>query len=193
MNSSTATGREKNETTIDFLKDDPGAIKAMVRHMYGLDFETCGINRDHTSPLLFSVKVYPIADFYRVPQLKQRAKEKAEKAARTCWAMNDFLTAISEAYRTIAGDGRELRDLLVEVSREHIKELLGDPGFLEVLQETKGFAADLSKVLASGVTSTKYRCPVCCTQWRVQRCTGSRSLEYCPYCANNYNWDQYKC
>ena len=55
----------------------------MVRHMYGLDFETCGINRDHTSPLLFSVKVYQIADFYRVSQLKQRVKEKADKAART--------------------------------------------------------------------------------------------------------------
>lgn len=66
----------------------------MVRHMYGLDFETRGINRDHISPLLFSVKVYQVADYYRVPQLKQRAKERAEKVAKTCWAMSDFPTAI---------------------------------------------------------------------------------------------------
>lgn len=166
----------------------------MIRHMYGLDFENRGINRDHVSPLLFAVEVYQTADYYRVPQLKQRAKEKAEEAAKICWEMNDFPTAIAETYTTIPEHDRELRAMLVEVSRKHIKKLLQDPGFLEVLEETNGFAADLSKVLAVlEKPLARYRCPNCATQWSVERCTGIRKLSHCPFCGCCSDWEGNKC
>lgn len=66
--------------------------------MYGFEYDSSGSDLGRVSPMLFNIKVYQVADKFEVPQLKQKAKDKFETIARTCWEMDDYPIAISEAY-----------------------------------------------------------------------------------------------
>jgi hypothetical protein len=123
--------------------DDPRAIEAMIHFMYGIDYDSSGNELSRVSPMIFNVRLYQVADKYFVPQLKKRAKEKFGQIARTCWQMDDFPVAITEAYQYTRKDDRDLRELLVQISQDHVVELMKSERFCSVLEETVGFAADL--------------------------------------------------
>lgn len=55
------------ETATDIIKleDEPRTIEAMLRFMYGLDYDSGSQGR--TSPMLFGSKVYVAADYYGIP------------------------------------------------------------------------------------------------------------------------------
>ncbi|PYI05223.1 hypothetical protein BO78DRAFT_447876 [Aspergillus sclerotiicarbonarius CBS 121057] len=152
---------ETAENVVRLTDDNPRAIEAMIQFMYGLDYDSSSGNRGSTSPLLFNVNLYQVADKYVVPQLKRRAKEKFDTVAKTCWQMGDFSTAIAEVYSYTTKANRDLRDPLVETSREHIDELRNKDDFRTVLAEAVGFAADLVQNLAQTNAATKYCCPNC--------------------------------
>ncbi|KAJ5510616.1 hypothetical protein N7453_002719, partial [Penicillium expansum] len=134
---------ETADNTIQLNDDDPRAIEAMIHFMYGIDYDSSGNELGRISPMIFNIRLYQVADKYFVPRLKQRAKEKFGQIARTCWEMDDFPVAIAEAYQCTRKDDRDLRELLVQVSRDHIVELMKSERFCSVLEETVGFAADL--------------------------------------------------
>ncbi|KAL1979195.1 hypothetical protein VTN96DRAFT_6523 [Rasamsonia emersonii] len=186
---------ETAENVVQLKDDDPRAVEAMVHFMYGYEYDSSGSDRGRISPILFNVKVYQLADKYGVPQLKQRAKEKFENIAKTCWQMDDFPTAIAEAYTCTPKEDRGLRDTLVEISCEHIDELQKNDDFQTVLEEAVGFAADLVQYLARwkppNSNLMKYRCPNCSAQWLLERCTGD-VMYHCPFCGNHRsNWNSY--
>ncbi|PYH94880.1 BTB/POZ domain-containing protein [Aspergillus ellipticus CBS 707.79] len=118
--------------------------------MYGFEYDSSGSEQGRTSPMLFNIKLYQVGDKYAVPQLKLKAKEKFETIAKTCWQMDDFPTAIADAYKSTPREDRGLRDILVRVSREHLNELLKTEDFQDVLEEAVGFAADLVRDMAAG-------------------------------------------
>ncbi|KAB8263878.1 BTB/POZ protein [Aspergillus pseudonomiae] len=136
---------ESVDNTVQLKSDDPRAIEAMIHFMYGFEYDSSGSNLGRVSPMLFNINVYQVADKFGVPQLKQKAKEKFEAIARTCWVMDDYPTAISEAYQRTHKEDRGLRDILVHISHEHLEKLLENEDFRTVLEETLGFAADLVK------------------------------------------------
>lgn len=120
----------------------------MLRFMYAFDYDGSGNDQERVSPMIFNAEVYSIADKYDVQALKIRAKEKFDKAVWTCWDMDDFPRAITEVYSSTPSTDKGLRDALVEIAFQNINALLKKPDFQDVLEDTAGFAAGLTTVLA---------------------------------------------
>jgi speckle-type POZ protein len=160
----------------------------MLNFMYLFDYDASGSDQAQASPMIFDVKVYSIADKYDVMALKSQAKDKFEKVAKSCWNMGDFPPAISEVYSSTPATDRGLRDLVVEISCTHIDALLARQDFRNVLQETVGFAADVTQLIASNFK--EYKCPNCTKRWKAVLAGGS--AYYCVHCAGSRaNWEQY--
>jgi speckle-type POZ protein len=131
--------------------------------------------------MLFHTKVYAVADKYCVPALKKQAKEKFESAVEACWDMDDFPHVVPEVYAASHTKDRNLRDVVVSISHEHIKDLLQKQNFLRVLENTPNFAADVTRRVAGGPKWThKYRCPNCNTIWEAN--LKSEEEYYCIHC-----------
>lgn len=101
--------------------DDPEAIGAMLRFMYGLEYDS---NPAHASTLLFHSQVYRVAAKYQVWRLKKDVMEKFETKARTsAWEADYFVSVLQnfpeETYEYDAGE-EETFDCLVKICREHI-------------------------------------------------------------------------
>ena len=161
----------------------------MIHFMYGFDYDSSGGDHSRVSPMLFNVNVYQVADKYGVLKLKQRAKEKFEKIIEACWGMDDFPLTITEAYSSTPKTDRGLRDPLIRTALKHIEHLQKTEDFVQVLEETVGFSADIFQYSISQSTNpslTKYRCWNCDNQWQLEN---SVSLVYCPTCGySKSNW-----
>ncbi|EIT73259.1 hypothetical protein AO1008_00634 [Aspergillus oryzae 100-8] len=154
----------------NWTSDDPRAVEAMVHFMYGFEYDSSGSDLGRVSPMLFNINVYQVADKFEVPQLKQKAKDKFETIARTCWEMDDYPIAISEAYQ-----------------RTH----KGDRDFRTVLEEVLGFAADLVRHSPGNTGVKKYCCPNCNFNWMLGHSAGNISYR-CPKCSSQRsNWDDF--
>jgi speckle-type POZ protein len=168
----------------------------MLNFMYLFDYNASSGDQARASPMIFNAKVYSIADKYDVMALKSQAKEKFEKAAKSCWNMEDFPPAISEVYSSTPATDRGLRGLVVEISCTHIDALLARQDFRNVLEETVGFAADVTQFMAADVTQLlasnfkEYKCPNCGNHWKAVLSGGS--TYYCVRCGGSRaNWEQY--
>ncbi|KAE8368636.1 BTB/POZ protein [Aspergillus caelatus] len=184
-----ANWTESVDNKIQLSSDDPRAVEAMIHFMYGFEYDSSGSDLGRVSPMLFNINVYQVADKFGVPQLKQKAKDKFETIARTCWDMDDYPIAISEAYQRTHKEDRGLRDILVSISREHLDKLLENEDFRTVLEEVLGFAADLVQHPTGNNGVTKYRCPSCKLKWMLESSAGSNYM--CPKCGSQYSWNSY--
>lgn len=160
--------------------------------MYGLDYDSSSQGR--TSPMLFASKVYVAADYYGIPELKEKAKAKFKVAVRACWNMNDFPIAIVEVYtRTLPMD-RNLHNILANTAKDHFELLLQKDEFLCTLEQCGRFAADIAKLLASNYSSinvTKYKCPKCKIEWEGKLLTTVSLPTYCINCGCKTYWDEH--
>lgn len=177
---------------IELKEDNSRAVEAMLRFMYTFDYDSSGSDWERASPILFNVEVYSIAEKYGVLPLKLQAKEKFEKAIQNCWDMDDFSPAITEIYNSTPTTDRGLRDAVVEISHEHICRLLEKHAFRDVLEETAGFAADVTQQMASSDTAMEnYRCPNCGKCWKAV--VPASGTYYCIQCGyRQSNWEKYK-
>lgn len=152
--------------------------------MYTFDYTGSGNNQERASPMILNVEVYSIADRYAIGALKSRAKEKFDKAVKTCWNMDDFAHAITEVYSSTPSTDRGLRDTVVEVARKNISTLLGKEDFRNVLEETVGFAADVIQLMeqSENASVVKYHCPSCDGDWNASLQPGTN---YCLRCGES--------
>lgn len=157
--------------------------------MYGLNYENYENNNPKIPPMLLNVRLYQIADKYDIPALKKETKEKFCNRAATCWESDDFPLAIIEAYTTTPKQDRGLRDIIVEVSCNHMSELLKRVDFLQVLEEETGFAIDMLQFSVSENYKGKrdniekrYRCPHCQFCWSASLVDGVTPEYHCPNC-----------
>lgn len=169
-------------------------VEAMLHFMYTFDYDASGSAQNSSSPMVFNVKVYSIADKYDVPALKSQAKQKFETAVETCWDMDDFPDAIAQVYHSTPSTDRGLREVISGAACEHVNELLLKQGFRDVLEETVGFASDIAQLLAKRQKQNqgqsqrqRYRCPGCNKQWEAVLSSGT--YYYCIHCGGRYsNW-----
>lgn len=133
---------------IELKEDSVRTVEAMLRFMYTFDCDGSGNDQERVSPMIFNAEVYSIADKYGVQALKTRSKEKFDKAVKTCWDMDDFARAITEVYSSTPSTDRGLRDTVAHTVVENIQGLLTKPDFQDVLEDTVGFGADVTKILA---------------------------------------------
>jgi speckle-type POZ protein len=102
--------------------------------------------------------------------------------------MDEFPHAIPKICSSTPETDRGPRDLVVEIVCKHINALLEKPDFQTVLEETVGFAADITRLKAHGGSFEKYqcyKCPNCGNRWEAAlspkttyyyiRCGNSRS------------------
>ncbi|EER37491.1 BTB/POZ domain-containing protein [Histoplasma capsulatum var. duboisii H88] len=174
------------------LEDDPRTIEAMLRFMYGLDYD--GSIQGCTSLMLFSSKVYVAADYYGIPELKENAKAKFEVAVHACWNMDDFPITIVEVYTRTLPTDRNLRNILANTAKDHFELLLQKDEFLCTLEQCGRFAADVAQLLASkysSINGTKYRCPSCMIEWEGKLLTTKRLPTYCINCGYQPHWEEH--
>lgn len=178
---------------VELKEDDFRVVEAMLHFMYRFDYDGSGNDQGRVSPMLFNVQVYGIADKYGILALKSVAKEKFDKAVRTCWDMDDFAHVITEIYSSTPPTDRGLRGIVVDVAHEHIRALLEKDDFRGVLEETAGFAADVTQLMAQEAISPtvrKYRCPNCANQW--EAVLSSKSTFFCLRCSSSRSdWDNH--
>lgn len=157
--------------------------------MYRFDYDAS--DRGEVPPTVFNAKVYGIADKYDVTTLKLQAKEKFEQAAKTCWRMDDFPHAITEVYSSTPATDRGLRDVVTRVVCGHIDVFLEKQEFKNVLEETVGFAADITRFIVKEYKSLKeYRCPNCGLSWKAAPLEGGPY--YCQRCGKGRSdWGSY--
>ena len=192
----TPNRQESVDGAIRLEGDDVSAVEAMLQFMYTFDYDASSSAENTSSPMVFNVKVYSIADKYDVPALKSQAKQKFKTTVETCWDMDDFPYAVAQVYNSTPSVDRGLRDVVVAVACKHTSQLLSKQGFRDVLEDTVGFASDIAQLLAKSQercesrSQNKYRCPNCGKQWEaVLPSTGSY---YCIYCGRGYpNWTSY--
>lgn len=96
--------------------------------------------------------------------------------------MNDFAHCITKVYGSTPSTDRALRNTVVEVAHQHIGALLEKDSFRSVLEETAGFAADVTQLIAQSDNSSpkEYNCPSCRNLWKVVLL--SESTYYCIHC-----------
>lgn len=156
----------------------------MLQFMYRFDYDAGGSDQAPVSPMIFNVKVYSIADKYEVLMLKSQAREKFEKLVKACWDKDDFPYTIAEIYSSTLGTDRGLRDLVVEIVCEHINELLEKQDFQTVLEETVGFAADVTRLMVGSFKKCRwYRCRQCLKSWHAALSPGRTHM--CMYCGSH--------
>ncbi|KAJ5915080.1 BTB/POZ protein [Penicillium verhagenii] len=155
----------------------------MIHFMYGFDYDSSGSDFGRVSPMIFNIRLYQVADKYFVPQLKKKAKDKFEQIAKTCWEMDDFPVAIAEAYQRTQKHDRDLRELVVKTSQDHVVELVKNEKFCSVLEEITGFAADLALSLSKAVKAVNRNtsCASCYKTWTLYESGAC----YCPYCGDS--------
>lgn len=140
---------------IELKEDDVQVVEAMLHFLYRCDYDSSGNDQRPVSPMLFNIKVYTAADKYDIPPLKSCARKKFDKVVDTCWDMDDFAHAITLIYSSTPPTDRGLRDIVVDVAHEHLKELLKKDKFFRVLEETPGFAADIIHLMVPEEPSKK--------------------------------------
>ncbi|OCL13437.1 hypothetical protein AOQ84DRAFT_274788, partial [Glonium stellatum] len=152
--------KESANRTIELNDDDVSVVEAMLHFMYRFDYDDNA--HGQVSPAVFNAKVYSLADKYDLSALKLHAKEKFDKAVENCWSADDFPHVISEVYSSTPATDRGLRNVVMRVVYEHLDLLLEKQEFTNMLEETTGFAADVTGHLAKDRRGLKeYRCSGC--------------------------------
>ncbi|KAI9742727.1 MAG: hypothetical protein M1835_003024 [Candelina submexicana] len=117
----------------------------MLSYLYTFDYVPASEVKIH--PVLLHARVYIIADEFDIPALKMLAKEKFKRIVETDWNNESFSLAVKEIYELLPKD-RGLRDVVVQVAREHVKALRDRGDFNAMLKEKPEFTVDLlDKVL----------------------------------------------
>jgi hypothetical protein len=79
--------------------------------------------------------MYAIADKYGIPSLKELAKKRFSKWAKTNWVRGDFPDTLREIFRSTPSSDQGLRDVAARIAAEHFGCLIKTDGFRVVVAE----------------------------------------------------------
>ena len=126
--------------------------------MYHSDYDVV----NGVSSMFFHAQVYGLADKHAIPSLKDCSKRKFQTAISSGWQLDDFPLAIVEAYDSTPETDGGLRDAIVEVAAQNIKELVKNDLFDDALREKPAFAAGMVTALSSDTKNVeKTKCLSC--------------------------------
>lgn len=139
--------------------DEPSIVGKMIDYLYTLDYDDRPSSSivaeeakhdqqhgpgSHQAPsLLVNAKVYIIADKYEVEALKWFAGTKYKKILSNTWNTHFFPESACHVLENAMKTDRLLRDVIVRVASEHVKELLDHDDFVEMLKNHGDIAADI--------------------------------------------------
>lgn len=173
--------KEASSGVIDLSEDDPDAVKAMLQFCYTIDY---------AYDTALHAKVYAIAEKYNIKPLKDLARTKFEKAADRDWDSPYFPITTGFVYTSTPPDDRGLRDIVIKLSKDHLKSLLDRPEFESMMEDNGDFGKDLVKAIAHRLElepgTATYKCCACkklTTAWL----NPDRNFA-CPSCGASYSY-----
>ena len=99
--------------------------------------------------LLVNVQVYILADKNDIVALKKRAKEKYAEVVTFLWNTPSFAASAMLLYDNTPQSDRLLRDVIAETAEKHIKTLICEEDFVEVMVRNGDLAVDVLKSVLS--------------------------------------------
>ncbi|PGH11332.1 hypothetical protein AJ79_04948 [Helicocarpus griseus UAMH5409] len=180
-----ANWKETVEDLIDFTKDYPRVVEALVRFMYGLDYDNCDNEELEDGsrgilPLILHVRVYAAAEKYGIPLLNKVA---TKKFLRTCTSVDkeDLHLIIPEVYTNTPSTDRGLRDLVTRASKAFMGSFSKMPDFVNALRQHEGFLVD---ILQCKLGYFQFKCPneFCNFFWDGALENSLSSYYTCPCC-----------
>lgn len=93
--------------------------------------------------LVKDVRVYLTADFFLMDELKAYALKRFQPKLQRLWISELLVDCIKEVYSFTDDSGKDLRDAVVEVAKEHFRELWDKIAFQALVRDVGDFAVDL--------------------------------------------------
>ncbi|KAI1399436.1 BTB/POZ domain-containing protein [Hypoxylon fuscum] len=103
--------------------------------------EVLGVEDD--GELVKDVRVYLTADFFLMDELKAYALKRFQPKLQRLWISELLVDCIKEVYSFTDDSGKDLRDAVVEVAKEHFRELWDKIAFQALVRDVGDFAVDL--------------------------------------------------
>ena len=95
--------------------------------------------RDHR--MMNDVLVYAVAEKYDIPELKDLAMHKFRTLASSRWSQDDFHVATEAVFSTTPETDIGLRQIVLDICKEHSEDILRDKEFRAMIFENKAIAA----------------------------------------------------
>jgi hypothetical protein len=172
---------ETNEIILNY--GESSIIKAMMNFFYTFDYDDQVAMDDHTiCPMVFNAKVYSAADFYDIQHLKTLATQKFKIATESNWNNTPslFAKAIAIVYDTTPESDRALRDIVFEVTRKNLGELLDCSEFRDMLTDHGELGLEIIQV--SPWPWDGYKCNHCQFKFTGDAVTMNLQNIHCPKC-----------
>ncbi|CEI68464.1 unnamed protein product [Fusarium venenatum] len=129
--------KESQENAIVITEFHADVVEAMLYFLYHLDYKV------PTNAMIFNARMYEIADNYGLDSLKNLAKDKFRTAIEADWNEAEYVDAISIVYTSTPPQDHDLRESVVDISMEHMNELIGHGDFKSALEANPEFAIDI--------------------------------------------------
>ncbi|KAI5200831.1 hypothetical protein E4T38_06358 [Aureobasidium subglaciale] len=133
--------------------EDPGAIRAMIRHIYELPYDKMleGDTADDTAAysinedLLFHIVVFTAADKYDVASFRPLVVSQFEGLVETNWEGEEFATSIQKLTGPSAGHlaDNTLQAAAAAFCAKNLTELIKKDAFVKMIQEEEPFTGRL--------------------------------------------------
>jgi hypothetical protein len=172
---------ETNEIILNY--GESSIIKAMMNFFYLFDYNDQLAMDDSTiCPMVFNAKMYSAADFYDIRHLKTLATQKFKIATENNWNNTPslFAKAIAIVYDTTPESERALRDIVFEVTRKNLGELLDCSEFRDMLTDHGQFGLEIIQV--SPLQCNGYECNHCQFKFIGDAVTMNLQNIHCPKC-----------
>ncbi|KAH7381197.1 hypothetical protein DE146DRAFT_278733 [Phaeosphaeria sp. MPI-PUGE-AT-0046c] len=124
--------------------DESGAAYwRMFEYLYTGDYsDDLSHDFEDDSALLKEPRVYALADRFLLGDLKALATAKLQKKLEELWTSQEFPDCIRQVYATTVESDRAMRSAVVEVAKEHVRELGTKVEFKDLIREGGDFAVE---------------------------------------------------
>lgn len=152
--------------------EEPEAIRAMIRHIYGLPYgntikeksEDDNASASVKADLIFLVHLFIAADKYDVPSLRPLVVEEFEDLMHTNWKGDQFIPSMQMLCGPSAGHlaDNSLQVAAASFCADHLDRLLKHDSFAAMIRKEEPFAGQLLTRFANRTNGiTLYACDAC--------------------------------
>ncbi|KAI9733082.1 MAG: hypothetical protein M1834_003628 [Cirrosporium novae-zelandiae] len=139
--------KEEETKVFRFETGSEHAYWRVFNYLYTGDYsdEPCqDLEVDDDIELLKHVRVYELADFFFIDNLKELVRQKFESKLQTCWVSETLVDCISELYSTTPyGKDNAIKRVVLSMVYKNINELWSKRAFKDLVRSNGDFAADL--------------------------------------------------
>lgn len=170
--------QESNSKEVELHDDDPEAMTAVLRHLYGLPYAADLAEWHDGSTLLPHVLVYTTAEKYQVPSLKIDSlanlknilhHHRGNGESASAWVVSpDCLSSLRQIHAGTTTSDTEIRGLLVAHCVEwndRMRALVNNHDFIQLITEVPGLGADfIARIYTNGASTSRSEfdyCDVC--------------------------------